>query len=185
MNTNKNNTKNTEADLATALVSGIQKHFSTVPQLTFAGGTLTPSQVEAQLQAFATLRSDVNAARTAMEAKLSAERAKGPALRVFLLEFVSFVRATFGASPDTLADFGLKPKKAPTPLTADEKAAKAAKAKATRAARGTIGKTKKLAISGNVKGIVVTPVTVTVNAPAPPQAAAPAQGATPTNGIAH
>ena len=41
--------------------------------------------------------------------------------------FVAFVKATFGNSPDVLADFGLKPKKATTPLTVEQKAAAAAK----------------------------------------------------------
>jgi hypothetical protein len=178
------NSKSAEADLATNLVAGIQKHFSAVPQLTFGEGTFTPAQVQAQLSALATLRSDVVAARTAMEAKLEGERAKAPALRVFLAAFVSFVRATFGSSTNTLADFGLKPRKARKPLTAEQLAAKAAKAKATRKARGTIGKKKILAVKGDVTGVVVTPVVATVN-PSPAPVAAPAQSTTPTNGAAH
>jgi hypothetical protein len=151
--------KNSQADLATKLVEGIQKRLSAVAQVTFGGSTFTPAAVEAQLQALATLRSDVTAAKAAVETKLSAERTKGPALRVFLLAFVSFVRATFGDTPDVLADFGLKPKKVATPPTAEQLAAKALKAKATRKARGTVGKKKKLAIKGDVTGVVVTPVT--------------------------
>jgi hypothetical protein len=41
--------------------------------------------------------------------------------------YVAFVKATFGASPDALADFGLKPRKARPPLTIDQMAAAAAK----------------------------------------------------------
>jgi hypothetical protein len=179
-------TKNTEADLATELVAGIQKHLASVQQMTIAGSAFTPAQATAQLQALATLRSNANAARTAWEATLSTEKSQTPALRAFLGSFVSYVRATFGNAPDTLADFGLVPRKAPTPLTAAEEAAKVAKAEATRKARGTIGKTKKLAITGNVSGVVVTPVTVTVNNPtaAPAQVAAPAQSAA-LNGASH
>ena len=110
-----------------------------------------------------------------MEAKLSAERAKGPALRVFLLEFVSFVRATFGASPDTLADFGLKPKKVPAPLTTEQKAAAAAKRAATRAARHTMGAKQKK----SVKGTVPTTVTSTPTTATPPVA----QPATPATHV--
>jgi hypothetical protein len=44
----------------------------------------------------------------------------------------------------SLADFGLNPKKARTPLTIEEKAAAAAKRKATRAARHTMGSKQKV-----------------------------------------
>jgi hypothetical protein len=175
---------NKQADLATKLAAGIQKYLSAVPQLTVGGGNITPAQVVAQLTALATLRTDVNSARTVMEAKLAEERAKGPALEVFLTAVVSFVRGTYGNSPDTLADFGLKPKKARKPLTAEQLAAKALKAKATRKARGTVGKKKKLAIVGDVTGVVVTPVTDTTNTVTPEAAAVPtpAPNANPTNG---
>ena len=185
MSSTKNPNTNKEADLATELIAGTQKHFSAVPQLTFGEGTFTPAQVEAQLQALATLRSDVNAARTVMEAKLSVERAKAPALLVFLRDYASFVMGTFGKVPGTLADFGLTPRKAPKPLTAEQEAAKVAKARATRAARGTVGKKKILATKGDVAGLVMSPVTVTLNTPEPAKVAAPVQSATPTNGVSH
>jgi len=49
---------------------------------------------------------------------------------------VSFVRTTFSESPDVLADFGLEPKKASTPLTAQQKAA-ASQSALRHAKRGT------------------------------------------------
>lgn len=88
---------------------------------------------------------------------------------------------TFGNSATTLADFGLEPRKARAPMTSEEKAAAAAKARATRAARGTTSKQKKLAITGNVSGIVVTPVT-TVTAPAPAAQPAPTAPNAPPQG---
>jgi hypothetical protein len=72
---------------------------------------------------------------------------------------VQFVKTTFSNSPDVLADFGLKAKKARTPLTVEQKVAAAAKNAATRSARGTKGAKQKLAITGGVTGVVVTPVT--------------------------
>jgi hypothetical protein len=62
-------------------------------------------------------------------------------------------------APDILADFGLKAKKARTPLTVEQKAAVVAKNAATRLARGTKGATQKLGVTGAVTGVVVTPVT--------------------------
>jgi hypothetical protein len=178
--------KNTEATLATELVAGIQKHLASVQQMTVGGSTFTPAQATAQLTALATLRGNANAAKAAWAATLSTENSQAPTLRAFLTSFVSYVRATFGNAPNTLADFGLAPRKAPTPLTGEQVAAKAAKAEATRKARGTVGKTKKLAITGNVSGVVVTPITVTVNkpAPSPAEVTASAQSAA-LNGASH
>ena len=171
--------KGDEALLATNLVAGAQKHLSNMAQLMFDGGTTTPAQVETSLKALATLRTDVDAARTVLKAKLADEKAQGPTLRAEMLAFVVFVRAMFGNSPDVLADFGLLPKKARTPMTPVQKAAAAAKAKATRAARGTTGKRKKLAIKGDVTGILVTPVTAN---PPPAPTAPSAPGTPPTGG---
>ena len=179
------NSSNKDAALAKQLIAGTQKYFSSVPQLTFGDGSnYTPAQVEAQLQALVTLRTDVNDAKTVMEAKLAADRAKAPALLVFLREYVSFVMGTFGKSPDALAVFGLKQKKARKPLTVEQLAAKAAKAKATRKARGTVGKKKKLAIKGEVAGLVSEPVTITLNTPELVPVTAPAAIAAPTQGPA-
>ena len=162
--------KSDEATLAEKLAAGTQKHLSTIGQLILESGTYTPAQVEAELQAFAKLRAAVDAAKAAVKAALADEKSKGPAMRVFYMAFIAYVRAAFGNSPDVLADFGLAPKKARKPLTAAEQAAAAAKRKSTREARGTMGKRKKSAIHGDVTGVVVTPVT----AAAPTAPAAPA-----------
>jgi hypothetical protein len=156
-----NSTKNkgTEADLATQLIAGAQKHFATIAALMFASGSFTLAQVVTQLQQLATLRTDVDNAKAALEAKLATETVQAPALRAFLRAFVQFVKTTFSKSPDVLADFGLKADKARTPLTVEQKAAAAAKSKATRSARGTKGSQQKLEITGGVTGVVVTPVT--------------------------
>ena len=101
----------------------------------------------------------MDAAKAALEAKFADATAQAPALLEFMLEFVGFVRTTFGNSPDILADFGLKPKKAKRSLTTDQQAVAVAKRASTREARGTKGKRAKLAIHGDVTGVVVTPVT--------------------------
>jgi len=103
-----------------------------------------------------------------------------------MLAFVAFVKATFSKSPDVLVDFGLAPKQAATPLTVEQKAARVAKGKATRQARGTMGKKKKLAVHGDVTGVVVTPVTASAPvaatvSPAPSAAPAPAGSVVKSN----
>jgi hypothetical protein len=180
--------KTQQADLAKQLIAGTQKHLATVGQLTFAGGTFTPSQVEAELQTLVTLRTDADAAKAAAKAKVAAERAQLPALRAFMLAFEQLVKAQFGTQPDVLADFGLQPKKARKPMSPEQKAAAKAKRAATRAARGIIGTRKRAAVKGDVTGVTITPVTSaqpasataaqpatqTATPPAPQTAAAPA-----------
>jgi hypothetical protein len=139
--------KETEVALATQLVAGTKKHFSTVSSLTFGNSTVTPAQIEASLQTLIDLRSAVDDAKAVAKAKIAAEAAQAPSLRSQMVAFVTFVKATFGDSPDVLADFGLKPKKARTPLTISQLAAAAAKRAATRAARHTMG-TKQKVVAG-------------------------------------
>jgi hypothetical protein len=170
-----------EASLAVKLAAGTQKHLATLTQVLVGSGTFTPAQVETQLQAFATLRTDVEAAQAVVKAKLVDEAAQAPALRAFFIAFIAFVRAAFGNSPDILADFGLQPKKVRAPLTVAQKATAAAKRKATRAARGTKGPKAKLAVTGNVTGLTMTPITASA-APepaAPPTQTAPSASTTP------
>jgi hypothetical protein len=169
MGTNKNNkTKSTQAVLATSLAAGALKHFPAGISMTVGGVTLTLTQIETQLTGFASLRTNVETARAALQAKLAAEEAQATMMNAFIDAFVQIVRGSFGSQPDVLADFGLEPEKTRTPLTVEQKLAAAAKRKATRAARGTKGSKAKLAITGNVTGVTVTPVT---SAPAAPPAA--------------
>ncbi|HEY1691631.1 MAG TPA: hypothetical protein VGG39_05700 [Polyangiaceae bacterium] len=172
--------KGDEADLAVKLAAGTQKHLSTISTLIVGSGSFTPAQVEAQLQAFAALRTAVNTAKAAVEAALMDEETQGPALRAFYIAFIALVRSAFGNSPDVLADFGLSQKKARTPLTTVQMAAAAAKRKATRQARGTRGPKAKLSVKGNVTGVIVTPVTASP-AVEPAQTASSASSA-PTTG---
>jgi len=182
----QNKGKTSDANLAKQLIAGIGKHLATVTQVMFASGTFTPAQVVAQLQTLVTLRQGVSDARAALQAKLAAEASQAPTLREFMLAFVAFVKVTFSKSPDVLVDFGLAPKKAATPLTAEEMVAKVAKGKATRQARGTTSKKQKQEIHGDVTGVTVTPVTASAPvaatvSPAPSAAPAPAGSSVKSN----
>jgi hypothetical protein len=187
MGTNtKSKTKSTQAVLAASLAAGALKHFPAGSSMAVGGVTLTMAQIETKLTGFASFRDAVEAARAALQAKLAAEEAQATDMNAFLDAFVKIVRGSFGNQPDVLADFGLEPEQAATPLTVEQKVAAAAKRKATRAARGTTGSKAKLKITGNVTGVTVTPVTTAT--PAQPAAgvgtssgtSAPATGATAT-----
>jgi hypothetical protein len=164
--------------LAEQLIAGTNKHLANVAQVMLAGGSFTPVQVTAQLQALVNLRNDVDAAKASTKAKLAVEKADMPAHRIFLDAFVTFVKAAFGNAPDVLADFGLHPK-ARTPLTVEAKTAAAAKRKATRAARHTTSAKQKKSVKGAVTGIIVTPVTAAqpvATVPSSPSAPATSAG---------
>ncbi len=136
-------TKNTVVALAGQLIAGTKKHFPAASSLAFGGGTFTPAQVETSLQTLSDLRTAVNDAKAATKAKLADEKTQAPSLRTQMSTFVTYVKATFGDSPDILADFGLTPKKVKAPLTIAQKATAAAKREATRAARHTMGSKQK------------------------------------------
>lgn len=154
---NAESNKQKNADLADLLASGTQKHLSSSSTLAFDGGSFTPVQVETQLKLISSLRSDVQSAQLTATAKVAAEGAQLPALLAFMSAFVAFVKATFGNSPEVLADFGLPPKKARKPLTVEQKAAAKAKRDATRKARGTTSKKQKSQVKGDVTGVTITP----------------------------
>ena len=135
----------------------------------------TAAQITSELQELVDLRAGVgNAARAATTVKVATETAKAPALRAFMSALVECVRVQFGTQADVIADFGLSPRKAPTPLTIGQKAAAAAKREATRTARGTMSAKAKKGIKGAVTGVVVTPIVAgapVVQAPNAPTAA--------------
>ena len=150
--------KGTRATLAASLAAGAQKHFPAGTSMSVGGVMLTPAQIETQLTGFASLREDVESAHAVFQAKVAAEKAQTTVMTAFVGAFVKIVKGSFGNQPDVLADFGLQPDKARTPLTLEQKAAASAKRAATRVARGTKGSKAKLEIHGDVVGVVVTPV---------------------------
>jgi hypothetical protein len=166
--------KDSTADEATSLIAGVEKHLAT-GQSTFAGGSFTGAQIVAQLQQLVDLRNAVIAARSAAQARVATEETQRPALLAFASALVQYIRVTFGTQLDVLADFGLAPKKTPTPLTVEQKAAAAAKREATRAARGTKSAKAKKGIKGAVTGVVVSPLVA-----GPSVVQAPAASTAPT-----
>ncbi|MDP8998521.1 MAG: hypothetical protein M3O46_00235 [Myxococcota bacterium] len=147
--------------LAQHLIAGTNKHLANTTQVMLSrGASFTPAQITTFLQTIVNLRSDVDTAKAATKAKVAAEKADMPSLRILMDAFVTFVKAAYGSAPDVLADFGLNPK-ARTPLTVEVKAAAAVKRKATRVARHTMSAKQKKGVKGAVTGIVVTPVTAT------------------------
>ncbi len=157
-----------------SMIDGLQKH-SPNGQFTLGGTTFTTASLVTLFESVITAMANETAARAgatdAVAAMNGAVAKAGPVFQSLKSNLLN----TNGTATSTLADYGLEPPKARTPLTSAEKTAAAAKAKATREARGTTSKKAKLKVTGNVIGITVTPIT----APAAPPAAT-AQPATTT-----
>jgi hypothetical protein len=176
MSTTKSNTKAAALAHVQALIAGTTKHFPS-GSFTIGNTTYTSASLIPVLQGLANAMLARNAAETGAKDALTAEQAAQAQIVPIMRAYERLVLAAFANATQTLADFGLTPLKARTPLTTQQLAVRAAKAKATRAARGTTSKKKKLAIKGNVTGVIETPVT------APPEAApaAPAPPVTPAS----
>ncbi len=125
-----------------------------------SAGNLTEASVVADLQGYLGFYTDLDAhvtgameARAQLASQLSRVKAYQAALKAAVTSY-------FGAESPQLVKFGLKPKKARTPLTSAQRAVRAAKVIATRKLRGTKGSVQKAAIkSGPMK--FVDPVSTT------------------------
>ena len=151
--------KNDQASRAKQLILGTKKHYpNDRAELKVGGATFTVNALTQLMQDFVDQREAVEASKAATKAKIETERARAPSQIATIVAFETVVRGTFGNSADVLADFGLAPPKARTPMTAEEKAVAAAKRKATRTARHTMGKNQKKSVQGSVTAkLVVTP----------------------------
>jgi hypothetical protein len=128
-----------------ALVAGTQKHYPT-STLTFGNTTTTSTALIALFQSVISAMQTLDAAQASAKDAMAALRTTETTVEPVMRAYQSYLLATYGTATQTLADFGLEPRKAPKPLTSEQKAAKAAKALATRALRGTKGPVQKAAI---------------------------------------
>jgi hypothetical protein len=147
------------------VIDGIQKFFAQNATLTFGSQIMTPAAVIAVFQNRIRTGKAVVDADAARTAAVKADRDERAQTTKVVNAFRQFVLATFTESPDTLATFGLKARKASTTKVA-VKAQAVTKREATRVARATKGSRQKKAIHGSV-----TPAT---------SGTSPAPGTTPT-----
>jgi hypothetical protein len=167
-----------------ALISGLQKQLPSGSFTLVSTAYTTPALVTA-LQGSITTLTALTAAHAALKVALAAWDAEDAKMGPVVLALRRTLQSMYANAPDTLLGFGLEPRKVPAPRTAAQKAASAAKAKATRIARGTTSKKQKLAVSGNVTGVNIVPITAPTSAPpgqpvtAPPASPAAAPAAAP------
>jgi hypothetical protein len=171
-NSKLNVTQQNAADQA--LVDGFNKHQATLPASLIIGGVAVPTAtIISTLSSRIAARAAVVPARATYQALVQANRDELSKSKALVSGAREALKVMFAGQVETLADFGLKPRKAPTPRTPEQKAVSVAKAKATRAARHTMGPKEKAKITGeNPQGL--PPV-----APPPPAPPAPTPGAAP------
>jgi hypothetical protein len=158
-----------------ALITGLQKQFPS-GQFTLGNTAFTTATLVQAIQSLVDAINAVNTAQANAKVAVAALGVTVAKVGPIVLALRRNLLAMFGNATDTLALFGLEPRKAPAPRTSEENAAAAAKARATRTARGTTSKKQKLAVMGNVTGVNITPIT----GPDPAPPAAPPATATPT-----
>ncbi len=163
-NTNKSTTKAAALAHVQALIAGTTQHFPN-GSFTIGNATYTSASLVQVFQGLANAMLARNTAEAGAKDALAAVQAAEAQVDPILRAYTRLVFAAFANATQTLADFGLTPPKARTPLTSEQLAARAAKAKATRIARGTASKKKKLAVKGDVTGVTVTPVRAPTAAP--------------------
>jgi hypothetical protein len=160
-----------------ALIAGMQKHFPN-GQFTLGNMSFTTASLVQTLQSLADALTALNDAHASVKDGVAVLRTTEANVRPVIRACTNYLRATFGDSTAQLDDFGLRALKARTPLATDKRVVAVAKQKATRVARGTKGKKQKLAVKGDVTGVLVTPVTTPSHASPTASPAAPAPVAT-------
>ena len=156
------------------LMDGLNKLAAKIPPVFVAGVAVPATTVVAALQARVAASQTTVSARASWQAAVAAERDERAKSQSLVSACKQALLLAFAGQVDTLAAFGLTPRK-PRVVSPETKVAAAAKAKATRAARHTMGSKQKAKIKGAVPP--TEPATPPPEAPAP--TAPPPGGNTP------
>jgi len=157
-NTTSKPSKATTLARVQALIAGTNKHFPN-GSFTLENTAYTTASLVGLLKGLADAIAATDAAHASTKEAVATLRGERAKVRPVMLAYTHWLLTTFGSAMQTLADFGVQAPKARTPLTSEQTAAAVAKRESTRKARGTRGKKQKLAVKGDVTGVIVTPVT--------------------------
>ena len=149
-------TKSTLQQRARGLITGTQKHLAN-ETLSFNGATFAAPALIQLLQQLIDVVTRSDAAKAEWKDALKSMKDGKATIVPVLGAFHAFVVNRFGNAPSTLEDFGIAPRKVPTPLTAEQKAAAAVKRKATRQARHIVGKKQRAKIQAPAATTATTP----------------------------
>jgi hypothetical protein len=157
------------------LMDGIKKHESTLTSFTVAGATYKTADILGILQQRLTTAHAAESTRAAWLTAVKANKDERAKTRPVVSGVRQTIQVMFAGSTDTLAEFGLKPRKPRALRTPEQKAESVIKGKATRAARHTAGPKQKAKIKGTApQAAPATAPAATATVTAPVAAAAPA-----------
>ncbi len=163
-----------------ALIAGIPKYCPNV-SLIFGGTSYTATEAVALLNTVLASTASVASSKASYSEAVAAARTVTENEGHVARELREVIGLMFSSSPATLAAMAIVPRKVPKPLTAEARAVAEAKARATRLARGTKSKKQKAAISGDVTGVTITPITTgTAEATSPATTGTPSSAASVT-----
>jgi hypothetical protein len=145
-----------------SLASGLQKNAQKLSSLFIHGTAMPVADLVALLQKRIDSGDHVTLSRAAWLQSVREDGALREETHALVMSIRQALQAAFANSTDTLAEYGLKPRRTRT-RTAEQQVAAAAKAKATRAARHTMGSKQR----AQIKGTVEVPVTSTAASTAP------------------
>jgi hypothetical protein len=142
----------------TSVMAGIDKHFTA--SVTLDGTAYTPAELKALFQSQVTALEACEALRKSLSDAVVNAKAVGAKVNSAFLLLRGGLIMQYGKNANAvLNDFGMTVPKTAGPRTIEAKALAAAKSKATRAARHTMGAVQKKAVTGQVVGVTVTPIT--------------------------
>ena len=169
-NTPNNRLEETTADQT--LIDGLINIASTIPSFVVGGATVPTKDIVTTLQARLDTAKATESARATWRTAVQADRDERAKTKTLVSVIKQTLLQFFAGKTDTLATFGLTPRK-PRAVKPAGKVVAAAKAKATRAARHTMGKNQKAKIVGALdSGVITIPVPGPTPIPASPAAAA-------------
>jgi hypothetical protein len=171
-------TKQLAADQA--LIDGLDKHGQATGTLLISGKTYKAADLTPILQARIAASKAVSPARSAWLAAVLANKSERASTKTLVSGLRQALIVAYAETPDTLADFGLTPRKKPV-VKAQTKATAAVKAKATRDVLGTKGtKQKKVAKAKATTAGAAPAATAPAATPSPAPAPSPAVASAPT-----
>jgi hypothetical protein len=131
------------------LIDGFNKNGAAIPAMLIAGTTATTKDIIATLQGRIDASREVLSARATWRAAVQADRLEHDRTKAFVSGLRQTLLVAFDGKIDTLADFGLAPRRVHV-ASPEENVARTRKILATRAARHTKGSRQKAAIKGTV-----------------------------------
>jgi hypothetical protein len=180
MSTKNNANRVTQQATDQKLIDGITKHEQAITSLTIGSTSYKPTDIIAILQARIAAANTTLSTRATWQSAVLADKSELTKTQTVVSGVRQAILLMFAGAVDTLADFGLKPRKARAVRTPAEKAEASAKAKATRAARHTMGSKQKASIKGTAPQAApaTPPAASAAIAAAAPVTVAPAASAT-------